>query len=129
MKQIFKHFILNVAVAILLSLLTLTSCQKPGESTVAVSKVSLSPTTLSLEVGKSGQLTATVSPSDATDKSVSFSSSDAAVATVSADGLVAAVSEGTAITRSRPDGGRGMFQADNSEQDLETGRQIAKNPG
>ena len=104
MKQIFKHFILNVAVAILLAPLTLTSCQKPGESTVAVSKVSLSPTTLSLEVGKSGQLTATVSPSDATDKSVSFSSSDAAVATVSADGLVAAVSEGTAIITAKAGG-------------------------
>ena len=62
---------------------------------VAVTGITLSQTTLSLEEGKSVTLTATVQPSNATNKTVSWSSSNAAVATVS-DGVVTAVKEGTA---------------------------------
>ena len=65
-------------------------------STVDVTNVSLSDSSLSLKVGESKTLTATVSPSDATNKSVSWSSSAAGVASVSSQGLVTAVSEGTA---------------------------------
>lgn len=39
-------------------------------------------TTLSLEVGGSETLTATVAPADATDKSVTYSSEDSTIATV-----------------------------------------------
>jgi uncharacterized protein YjdB len=42
----------------------------------------LNKTTLALEVGGNETLTATVAPADATDKSVTFTSSDPAVATV-----------------------------------------------
>lgn len=53
-------------------------------------------TTLSLEVGATETLTATVLPTDANDKSVQFSSSDAAIATVTpVQGKVAAIAEGT----------------------------------
>jgi len=75
------------------------------ESAVAVTGVSLSKTTLELEKGKSGTLTATVQPSNATDKSVTWKSSNAAVATVSND-TVTAVGAGTAaITATTADGG------------------------
>ncbi len=63
---------------------------------VAVTGITLSQASLSLEEGESATLTATVQPSNATDKTVSWSSSNAAVATVS-DGVVTAVKEGTAI--------------------------------
>ncbi|MFP7215900.1 Ig-like domain-containing protein [Lactococcus garvieae] len=55
-------------------------------------------TTLSLEVGGTETLTATVVPADAEDKSVQFSSSDTAIATVTpVQGKVTAVATGTSI--------------------------------
>ncbi len=66
-----------------------------GSTTVAVTKVELDRETAELEVGKEVQLTATVSPSNATNKTVTWTSSDEAVATVNA-GLVKAVAKGTA---------------------------------
>ncbi len=50
-----------------------------------------------LKVGSTVQLTATVAPYDATDKSVTWSSSDTGVATVDEHGLVTVVGPGTAI--------------------------------
>lgn len=49
-----------------------------------------------IKVGSSVQLTATVAPDDATDKSVIWSSSDTGVATVDEHGLVTVVGPGTA---------------------------------
>ena len=73
---------------------------------VNVTGVSVSPTSLSMTVGDAAQsLTATVSPSNATDKSVTWSSSKTSVATVS-NGVVSAVGAGTAvITVTTNDGG------------------------
>lgn len=62
---------------------------------VAVSMITVSPKTLNLEVGQTGTLTATVTPDNATDKTVTWTSSNDKVATV-VDGTVAAVGEGTA---------------------------------
>lgn len=62
---------------------------------VAVSSVSISTTSAELEIGKTLQLTATVSPSNATDKSVSWTTSSATVATVTPTGMVTAKAEGT----------------------------------
>ncbi|MEQ8472150.1 MAG: sugar-binding protein [Marinoscillum sp.] len=58
--------------------------------------ISLNPTSLSLNSGNTGTITATVSPADATNKSVTWASSNTNVATVS-NGVVTAVSDGTAI--------------------------------
>ena len=74
--------------------------------TVHVTGVDVSPATVSLEEGETESLTATVSPSNATDKSVSWSSSNTSVATVNSSGVVTAVSAGTAtITATTTDGG------------------------
>lgn len=62
---------------------------------VAVTSVSVSSKTLNLEVGQTRTLTATVTPGNATDKTVTWTSSNDKVATV-VDGTVAAVGEGTA---------------------------------
>ena len=73
---------------------------------VAVTGVEVTPSSLELEAGKNGQLTATVSPSDATNKNVEWTTSDNTVATVGADGSVHAVAAGTAtITATTVDGG------------------------
>ncbi len=63
----------------------------------AVTGVSVSPTSATLSVGGTKQLTATVSPSNATNKAVIWTSSSNSVATVNADGLVTAVGEGEAV--------------------------------
>lgn len=68
----------------------------PGTG-VAVTSVSLSPTTASLNVGSTQQLTPTVLPANATNKSVTYSSGNTAVATVNASGLITAAANGTAI--------------------------------
>ena len=79
---------------------------KPEEpKTIAVTGVTLSPASKVLAPGDSVQLTATVAPEDADDKSVVWSSSKESVATVSDEGLVSAVSEGSAtITVKTVDG-------------------------
>ena len=62
--------------------------------TIAVEQITLSATSLSLKLGDSRTLTATVTPSDATDSQVTWSSSDPSVATVSDQGEVTAVRAG-----------------------------------
>lgn len=58
--------------------------------------VTLNKTTDSINVGATDTLTATVVPSDATNKTVTWSSNNTAVATVSSSGVVTGVSAGTA---------------------------------
>ena len=78
----------------------------PGTG-VAVTSVSLSPTTASLNVGGTQQLTPTILPPNATNKSVTYSSNNTAVATVNASGLITAVANGTAtITVTTVDGNK-----------------------
>ena len=74
----------------------LTVDNPPCTVTVPVSSVSIAGGDVSLEVGASKQLSATVSPSNATDRAVSWKSSNTAVATVDASGNVKAVKAGTA---------------------------------
>ena len=69
---------------------TVESSDIPAES------ISLNIGGLALITGESYTLTATVLPVDATDKSVTWTSSDTSVATVN-DGLVCAVAPGTAV--------------------------------
>ncbi len=73
---------------------------------VAVTGVSINPTSANLQIGGSTDLTYTILPPNATDKSVSWSSSNTAVATVN-DGHVSAVAAGTAtITVTTTDGNK-----------------------
>ncbi|GKU27685.1 Ig-like domain-containing protein [Clostridium folliculivorans] len=78
-----------------------------GTSTVVpVTSVSLDKTTLSLTTGTSSTLIATVAPSNATNKNVTWTSSNTSVATVQ-NGTVTAVAAGTAtITVTTQDGSK-----------------------
>ena len=75
-------------------------------ATVPVESVSLDKANLELTEGETAQLTATVLPDNATNKNVTWSTSDASIATVN-NGEVTAVSAGTAtITVTTVDGGK-----------------------
>ena len=64
---------------------------------VTVTGVELNKSEIELAVNETEPLTATVLPENATDKTVSWSSSNTNVATVSSNGVVTAVSPGTAV--------------------------------
>ena len=71
----------------------------------AVTGVTLNKTTLSLEAGKTETLTATVAPEGATNKEVTWVSSDETVASVDTTGKVTAIKAGTTtITVTTTDG-------------------------
>ena len=92
---------------------------------VAVTSVKLNKMELPLKVGESETLTATISPNEATDKHVTWSSSAEGVVTVDKNGKVTAVSSGTAtITVTTRDGG---FTA-TCEVTVKTDPVITKNP-
>jgi uncharacterized protein YjdB len=59
-----------------------------GSTTVTATGISLNQGSVSLEAGKTLVLTATVTPSSATDKTVTWYSSDSSVATVNQSGIV-----------------------------------------
>ncbi|MDY6094159.1 MAG: Ig-like domain-containing protein [Candidatus Enteromonas sp.] len=104
-----------LSAAMLLSVGGLVSCgpnhsseaNPSSSSLVPVASVRLSSPAASVEVGKTIQLTATVSPADASNLALEFSSSSPEVASVSSTGLVTGVSLGTAlITVTTVDGGK-----------------------
>ena len=62
-----------------------------------VERITLDKTELTIEVGESVYLIATIEPEDATNAEITWTSSDPGVATVNALGKVTGISEGTAI--------------------------------
>jgi len=111
MKNIFK--VLGFITIVAVIGFSFTTCDDDtggggtsGGTPVPVTGVSLNKTSLSLAVGGSATLTATVAPDNATNKAVTWTSSDATKATV-ANGVVRAVSAGSAtITVKTADGGK-----------------------
>lgn len=72
---------------------------------ILVTKIVLNYSSLTLQPDATQQLTATVEPEDASNKAVTWTTSDASVATVSTGGLVTTVAEGTCtITCTAKDG-------------------------
>lgn len=70
---------------------------------IRVETIELSKTEMALFVGKSETLTATISPENATYPTVTWKSSDEAIATVDESGKVVAVAEGTATITATAD--------------------------
>lgn len=66
------------------------------DTSVALNSISLSSATLNLTVGNTSTLTVSYNPSNATNKSVTWNSSDNSVATVNSNGVVTAVKAGIA---------------------------------
>jgi uncharacterized protein (TIGR02145 family) len=96
-----KNLIHTIIVFFALSFVV-TSCKDP----ISVTKVTLSETSISLTIGESLTLIATVEPDNATNKKHIWSSSNPAVASV-ADGKIIALTAGTTtITATTQDGNR-----------------------
>ena len=97
-----KKTILLAAAALLL----VTACNN-GPKTVPVQSVTVTPSEITLIETFQQQLSAAVLPEDATEKDCVWSSSDDAIATVSPDGKVTAVSTGLAIIKASCGGKEG----------------------
>ncbi len=90
------------AVSVGTAVITVKAGDQTASSTVtvnpiAVTGITLSQESLNLKIGESETLTATVTPVNATDKTVAWTSNDTGVATVSASGEVTAITVGEAI--------------------------------
>ncbi len=81
---------------------TSTSTTKP--SAVPVTSVKLNKTTVTLKKGETATLTATVMPNNATNKTVTYTSSNTKVAKVDNNGKITAVGGGKAIITAKADG-------------------------
>ena len=90
MRKFFPSFVSVLILAL--------SCENAPEE-IAVTEVTVSQPTAELIVGETVKLSATVTPSDATNQSISWISSSISIATVTNDGLVAAVAEGKATIK------------------------------
>lgn len=75
---------------------------------IPVTSITLNKTSLSLQTGQSETLTATVKPDNATDKSVTWSSSNTSVADVSTIGKVTAKSAGSTTITCKANDGSGV---------------------
>jgi len=74
--------------------------------TVAVTGVGVTPSVASIEVGETITLSAVLTPNNASNKLVTWSSSASSIASVTSEGVVTGVAEGTAtITATTADGG------------------------
>jgi uncharacterized repeat protein (TIGR02543 family) len=115
MKTQKSTIIIGIFTALAVLGLLFAACGDPesgptGGNTVPVTGVTLNKNTLSLPVDGTETLTATVTPSDASNKAVRWSSSDTSKATVDTNGKVTAKAAGIAkITVTTADGG---FTAD-----------------
>ena len=76
-------------------------------NTIYVEDISVNPKTLELETGKQRSLEITFTPINATNKNVTWTSSDESVATVNSEGIITALKEGTTtITVTTEDGNK-----------------------
>ena len=112
-KNIFKTMRKSFAAIAIVSMLSLAACgggddnnipeprpnpenpTPPKPSDIAVTGISIDKTTLQLKVGDKSTLKATVTPSDATNPAVTWSTGSANIANVSSSGEVSGVSAGT----------------------------------
>lgn len=96
----------RIALLLLIILPAFFSCTEK-EQEIRVESVTISMPSAELEIGRTLELSATVTPPGATNKDISWSSTNSSVASVSAAGLVTALSEGTTTITASADGKKG----------------------
>lgn len=110
-----------VFVAISLVVITASCAGDLSQPIVAVSGITLNKTNLSLIEGEEFTLVPTVTPDNATDKSVKWSSGNAAIVTVSAEGVVKALKAGkTIVTATTLDQGQAAYCSIDIFEDMST---------
>lgn len=72
---------------------------------VSVSSIDIGDSTLSVKAGKSASLTASISPSNASDTTITWSSSDTQIVQVNSSGDITALKKGTAVVTAKANGG------------------------
>ena len=82
------------------------TCKITVKAPIVVKKVKINRSSAKLKVGQSVKLSASVSPSNAVDKRITWYSSDPRIATVSSSGTVKAVRKGTAYIYARSANGK-----------------------
>jgi len=92
---------------IIFGFVSLTACDLPIQPNgIKVMSVDISETEISLAVSHTRTLTATVSPTKATIKTVNWTIEDSNIATINSSGLVTGIAEGeTTVTVTTVDGG------------------------
>ncbi len=75
---------------------------------IPVQSISVSPSSVRMTVGATRQLTATVLPTNATNRAVSWTSSNTSVVTVGSDGRITALKTGTAMVTAHAKDGTGV---------------------
>lgn len=73
---------------------------------VAVTSINVTPSSYTIDVGEKYKLTATISPSNATDKSVIWSSDNSSVVSVDNSGNICGMAAGTAIITAKSSNGK-----------------------
>lgn len=82
------------------------------KDTVKVTGVTIAPESISVNIGKTTQLTSTITPANADNKKVTYTSSDENIATVDNNGLVTGIAKGGVdITVTTEDGGKTAVSA------------------
>ncbi len=85
--------------------LTAVSTINVTANPIAVTGITVNSDTVTLQVGNTSTITESITPANATDKSVIWSSLDTSIATVNNNGLITAIAEGnTTITVTTTDG-------------------------
>ena len=89
-----KNRLFFLITAVMLLIISMTSCNKNKD--VLITGMALNQSAAVLVINETTSLTATITPDDATDKTIIWTSSNDAVATVNNSGVVTAISDGTA---------------------------------
>ncbi len=100
------RFIKQIFIAIVV--LAISSCEKDSTDNVMVSSIELSAEKTAIDVGEYLQITANVLPSNATDNSLTWTSSDASIASVS-NGLVMGLKVGSVDITAKASDGSNVF--------------------
>ena len=122
-----KRFLSTLAV-LAASLFAFNACDgiidipdKDGQENtdVLVAEIKLDKPSLELEPGQSVQLTAIVSPDNATDKTVVWSSSDASVVSVDQTGVITGIGAGKATVKAKAGSAEATCSVEVTESDIE----------
>ena len=105
-KQFEKKLCPFIYIVLVMMLIALVSCNN-SIKVIPVDGIALNVTALTMELGNEQPLTVSISPENATNQKLLWSSSDNTVADISESGVITAISEGIAtIAVSTVDGGK-----------------------